>query len=423
MNDEINFDARNMLTEYSLNYRYINSPLWYCYIGLGGKLSQLANYLFCKILDSRLYGEKAKTKSNEDKRIYTDVQMTMERILRDINPNKNYEEKNLASDKGNLMRRVKELEDLNIFYYWKHGDFFIFVMERDIGCWRFYNSKGRVVPKTLRKIVVLAGDMVKYMIDIHKKNNIHVSEEEIRLSYGKFLRKMIGKLNPLVAHSLPIWGDNSLGDYLKKLKESLDGMHEYSGLTQADDFVKKIPPTVARKLEKYIDEAIRRHSKSTEGVMIKQIEKHEVKSLELELVPKDQNIVKKRRERKLKTNIKMPEHLSEPSEPKLYRYDGEVNPFKDAKEFMRYYRAFLTMKFFKSVNFDGYQNDAIYAAQILDILIANKRNDKVFLNGWLSHFCDQKLKGTKAYKTKYTSMKALKETFVEFNPLFPYVDA
>lgn len=424
MNNEVNFEARNMLTEYSLNYRYINSPLWYCYMGLGGKLCQLSNYLFCKILDSMLYGERAKTKSNEGKRIYTDIELTMEDILRDINPQKYLkDEKFLESDKTNIIRRIKELDDLNIFYYWRYADYFVFIMERDVGCWKFYNSKGCVVPKTLKKIVALSGDMITFMIDVTRRNNVNTTEEAIRLSYGKFLKRMISKMNPLIAHALPIWSNESLGEYLEKLKESLKGMSEHGGLIQDESFTKKLPPTVSRKLERYIDKAIQKHSKSTENVMITEIEKQENGSLESELVPKNQNIVKKMRERKKRTKIKMPNVFSLPSEPKMYRYDGEVDPFKDARELMRYYRAFLTMKFSKSVNFDGFENDAPYAAQILDLLIANKRSDKAFLNGWLNHFCEHKLKGAKAYKTKYTSMKILKDTFVEFNPLFPYVAA
>jgi len=423
MNEEVNFEARNKLTEYTLSYRYINSSLWYCYIGLDGKLNQLCNYLFCKILDSRMYGNKANSKINENKRIYNDIEITPEKILRDINPNKySNDEKSLVSDQGNLIRRIRELDDLNIFYYWRCGDYFIFIMERDVGCWKFYNKNGCVTPKTLKKILALSGDMVKFMMDANRRNNIHMSEEEIRVSHGEFLRKMISKMNPLVAYSLPIWAMETLGDYIKSLKESLDGMKSSAGLIQDENFINNLPPSVSKKLEKHINTVMQERSILPEATMIKEIEKNPISSLESELVPENQNIVKKARIRKHNTEFKLPKNIPEPAEVKMYRFDGEVDPFKDTREFMRYYRAFLIMKFSRSIKFDGFQNDAIYAAQILDLLIANKRNDKVFLNGWLNYFYENKLKGLKMYKTKYTSMKALKETFEQFNPLFPYID-
>lgn len=425
MNNDIYFEGRNRLTEYQFNYRLINTPLWYCYIALGGKLSQLSSYLFCRILDSRLYGEKAKTKINEEKRIYTDVGITMESILKDINSVKyaNNEE-TISSDQTNLIRRIKDLDDQNIFYNWKCRDYFVFVMERDVGCWKYYNPKGYVSPKTLKKIIALSGGMIKHMIDLTIKNNVHITEDEIRLSYGKFLKKMVGKLNPLVVHSIPQWNEESLGDYIKKLREELNKMRDSCGVEQDDKFFDNIPLTVSKKLRKYTDQAIEKHAKSSEDTMVKPSEKSKVESLESELVPKNQNVAKQRREkrpRKIK-DVVLPVNASQSSEPKLYRFDGEVNPFKDTKEFMRYYRAFLTMRFYKSVKFDMFRNDANYASEILDMLVSSNRNDKVFLNGWLSHFCEHKLKGTKAYKVKYTSMKALKDTFSEFNPIFPYAE-
>jgi hypothetical protein len=131
-----------------------------------------------------------------------------------------------------------------------------------------------------------------------------------------------------------------------------------------------------------------------------------------ELIPTNPNMVRAKRIKKEK-KIKVKAPIS--NKPKAYTYDGEVSPFKDTLHFMNYYRAFLSNFVNGKVEFDQYASDSIFAAIILDTLIENKRNNKIFLNAWLRYFCDFSLKGQKALKFKYTSMKAFKETFDKFN--------
>ena len=79
--------VRNGLTEYSRNYRSVNPYLMMSYSGLPPFLCKLANILFIYIIKTKLYGEGAKTKGkNEDKRIYTDIELSLEDLLKDFNP-------------------------------------------------------------------------------------------------------------------------------------------------------------------------------------------------------------------------------------------------------------------------------------------------------------------------------------------------
>ena len=133
-------------------------------------------------------------------------------------------------------------------------------------------------------------------------------------------------------------------------------------------------------------------------------------NLEQEIIPDNPNLVKAQR-------IKKDKHITLPTDSKVeaYTYTGNVDPLKNAVHFMKYYRAFLSQCAKGKIKFDQYNIDSIYATQVLDLLQDHNRCNKVFLNAWLRYFCDYRLKGHKAFKTKYTSIKTFKETFEEYN--------
>ena len=132
--------------------------------------------------------------------------------------------------------------------------------------------------------------------------------------------------------------------------------------------------------------------------------------VEQDIIPVNSNLAKRRRKKPV---YKVATETS--SKVEAFDYKGDVDPFKNVPHFMRYYRAFLQVIAQLRVKFDAFDIDSLYASQILDLLQDNNRSNKVFLNGWLLYFCQYKLKGKKASKIKYTSMKAFKETFEEYN--------
>lgn len=134
--------------------------------------------------------------------------------------------------------------------------------------------------------------------------------------------------------------------------------------------------------------------------------------LEDEIIPANPNMVKKQRKKRIKKEVVN----TNSQKVEVYAFSGDVDPFKDAPNFMRYYRSFLGQLIQNNgIVFEPFNVDSIYATQVLDLLHINGRSNKVFLNSWLRYFYEYKLKGEKALKTKYTNLNAFKATFKEYN--------
>jgi len=137
--------------------------------------------------------------------------------------------------------------------------------------------------------------------------------------------------------------------------------------------------------------------------------------IEDDITPKNPNLTRRKGVKKDKPKVVVENIIGvEPLKPKNLVYEGEIDPLRDTKSFMQYYRIFLNQCLNTKVTYDGYGLDSVFATDILDKMIENKKSNLSFLNAWLKWFCDNKLKGDKVGKTKYTSMKALKDTFADF---------
>lgn len=401
MNIDIFNKVRNGLTEYKRAWKWINMPLLLCYISLPRSWSQVAGILLYSILKNKMYGSDAKDREiNEEQRIYSYTETTIEDILKEINPVK-YPDKNIENDKGNLIKIINDLDNDNVFYYWRYRGIYMFIMERDSGVWKYYNSKGCVIPKTMRKIISVYSDMILCMIKFVKNNGITVDRVNIGKSFGKFINKMIKKMNPDVANKVKIWnGKEDIHEYLKVLKEQIKDIKDFEGLNFDDNIITKFPCSVSAELERK---------------MLKEVDMK--KEPMNELIPKNKNIVKVRGKigRPKKEVVVVPRP---PEKPQALRFGVNPDPFRDAPSLMRYYRSFLQDAMKGKVRCDNFESDAVPATEILDKLAEHHRKDKVFLNAWLKDFCDNKLKGDKAIKIKYTSMRVFKETFDQFNLKF-----
>lgn len=407
----MNFDSEtinvigNKLTESNSCYKRVNPNIWIGYYGLPNSLSKLAFIVFSLVLKTKFYGEKAKEKDiDEDRRIYTDISITIEDILNEWDHEKYAKGKDMSSNISNMNKRIRILDDNNVFYCWRYKSVYMFVMERDFRTWKFYNSRGCCIPKTLKKIVCVGNDMITCMIKSIRKTYNDVDKSDIESSFGYFLNRIIDKMNPLVATEVIKWdGKQDVLEYIVQLSNGVKNMEDYKGLLLDDDIFNALPLSLSNKLREEINGGVVK-TKS-------KIEDKKLVSLEQEIIPDNPNLVKPQRVKVIKkTSSNVLDNKVE-----VYKYDGEVYPFKNAVHFIKYYRAFLSQCSSGKTKFDRYDTDTIYATQILDLLQEKSRSNKVFLNSWIRYFYDYRLKGNKMLKTKYTSLKTFKETFEEYN--------
>jgi len=401
----------NKITDLSSGYKRINIYLFAGYCGIIQKaLSKMASIVYGLLLKTKFYGDNAQENSKKDidenKRIYTDIGITMQDILLEWDHEKYSNEHEAAMVISNMNKLIREMDENNIFYCWKYKGIYMFIMERDIRIWKCYNSKACLTPKTLKKIACVGLDMVSCMVrDVRRKCG-DVDKTSIEKSFGHFINGLIDKMNPLVTMEISKWdGNQDISEYLYYLCESVTKIEDFKGLTFAEDIFDKFPYTISKKLKEIMSKE--------ESMKTKQIKNDIVESdLEKEIIPENPNLAKPLRRKRMKL-------ASAPSEKVVaYTFSGDINPFENASHFVNYYRAFL-QQLNKDIRFNSYDTDAIYASQVLDLLKDQGRsNNKVFLMSWIRYFHDFKLKGNKFLKIKYTSIKAFKETFNEYVPRF-----
>ena len=133
-----------------------------------------------------------------------------------------------------------------------------------------------------------------------------------------------------------------------------------------------------------------------------------------DLIPKNP-IVNKRTRIKREHVVKVSDQQSTPLIPEARTFSEIADPFKDARAFVEYYRACISLFAGCRVKFELYEIDCPEAASIMDILIGQGKTDKNYLTAWFRYFFDNKLKGHKILKSKFTSLKAVRETLVKFD--------
>lgn len=400
--DPISPSKINVVTEHKENYKLISLFLMDSYNGLHPSLlSKLSHVIFNLIIYNKMY-RNANNKNyslEEDKRIYSNMLITPESILKRLAPSKyQFADKNMSNDISNLMSRIQTLDDYNIFYTWRYKQpyTYVFILERDVGCWKYYNSSAFVTPKTLKKIVRSGKCIIDTMIKLETKKNREVDKEDIEKSFGNFLNKMIDKMNPSVIAELSKWVDTAnIYEYLVRLLSDLKSLDDFQGQIIAADFLNKLPESVRKEI-------LNRKTK----------EKKDMDPfLELELIPQNENITSKRSYRKTKS---IPQIKSEPSNNEARSFTT-INPFDNALSFLKFYRSVIRSQD-SSAQFYSIESETPNAQVVLDTLIKNNRNeDKKFLKMWIYNFLATVLKGNNASKTDKTSMKSFLSTFLVFN--------
>ncbi|MFA5313374.1 MAG: hypothetical protein WC375_08700 [Methanomassiliicoccales archaeon] len=409
----VNHKARNDLTEYQKNYRLYSPFLMDCYTGLQPySLASLSVSLFCRILGNKWYAKShEKDKLSENKRIYSNVYLSMDTLLQYDDP-VGYvlsTEKERRYNSNNLAERIKKLCDGNVFYCWIYRQPFsrIFVMEREFASWKYYNANGCVTPKTVRKIVNSAKGMIETMEKIEKSRGRsvnHQDEGEIESSFGYFVNSIMGKMNNSVMACLPLWtGQGSVFVYLDELKEILKGMGDFEGLVESNDFRRRLPPSLRDKL----------HDAETKEANYMADRRKHMQSIESEIVPSNQNLTRNRKSRQSKKHVTATT-TTDRIMPELEEFPG-VDPFDNCNDFITLYQT-VVRHFKDQAVFYEYDIERAEAMRIMDMLKDAKRSgNRHYLVYWFRYFVDNKLKGNHAMKLDKTSLSSLRSTFEEYN--------
>lgn len=392
MSSKIQNEIRSRLTEHETNYKRCNLNLIGSYNGLyPSSLSKLSIAIFTQLLSNKMYHKKESRfyDQSEEKRIYTSVPITPSILLENCHPVKyRLEKSDVSNDIGNLVKRIGELDDNNVFYVWRlgHPKNYMFVLERDIGLWKYYNPSAYVTPKTIRKILLSAKGMTNSMLDALQDQNEKLTIHDVRKSFCSFVDRIVSKMNPEVIKSLPIWGeDRGYRDYLNELNKTIATLSPYDGLEEDEQFYERVPLMVQQKSL----------PKKTS------INSHE--ELSMELAPKNEDLTKPKAKKKEKIITQ---------EQKLETFKL-IEPLKNVKSFFQYYRSMILYRN-NNAKFHTYEIELGNAAVILDI-IKESGHGSDFLSAWINYYFDTKLKGDYAEKQEKTSLKAFKETFEEYN--------
>jgi len=394
----------NIVTEHKEKYKQINLFLTDSYNGLNpSSLSKLAHVIFNLIMYNKMHWKPNHKyySLEEDRRIYSNILISPEDVLRRISPAKySVKNKKVANDVSNLTSRIQDLEDDNIFYVWRYKQPFtyLFIMERDVGCWKYYNSEAFVTPKTLKKVVRAGKCIISTMVKLEGKRQRSINKPDIENSFGNFLNRLIDKMNPSVIPELSRWVEKAnIYQYLSRLSADLRPIDDYEGQVIAPDFLDHLPVPVRNEINKKTKTKTKTKGKGDNMNM---------SSLEMDLVPKDENITKARKTRKSKPK----DALS----PKAVPFKI-TDPFKNSLSLVKYYRSVV-----KSQNpeakFYTLASEVSDAQVVLDTLIKSKRDgDLKFLKMWIYNHVAVGLKGNNIYKPEKTTMKEFLETFSSFN--------
>jgi hypothetical protein len=400
---KLNPSKVNDLTEMAqTGYKLYSTNLIDLYNGLHpASLSKIAHILFSCVLTNKIYKKPdAKGYSDdESKRIFTSILVQPKDLAKRINPVKYLDvENDIENDISNILKRLDELEEQNIFYMWrlKSPSTYIFVMERDASSWKYYNPNGYIYPKSLKKIVRLAKSMIETMMHLDKQRNRKTTRIEVENSYGEFINKLICKMNPVVCEKLTKWNEGiNIFSYTSCLLGELRQMADFEGCTYDKMFANRLPEHIRNKIIKLNKEVV---------VNIDAL------TLENDLVPSNGNLVKAKstRSRSPKTaNI-------EPLKAELHEVK-RCDPFKNPTELTKYYRSLLRV-YNSETRFYDFSSEVILAGDVLDTLIKNGRNNNIkFLNAWIRFYSINGLKGNNIFKEEKTSIRAIGQTFDSYN--------
>jgi hypothetical protein len=403
MTSDKEYMVKSSFTDIDSRGIYSNPDLISAYMALPNMQPRLAGSLFTAICKEVRY-ESGGVKDGYDF-LSNIFPITIDSILMEVRSVAYSEGKKIENDRKNYRAQLADLHRGNVFYMWKCGKFYIFFMDREIRSWLYYNKNGCVLPKTIIKILLRARDMINDMIKFHADINSHYKISEIESSFGVFLNIMIDKMYHCIATGLPRWDNTKhVGEYMDELMLKMETLNPQDGLVEADDFRDRLPASVRENLAK---------REARGGYMISNIEK------DIGVTGKAANLAKTPRKKRQPKNNKSDKDTHEQTKPEKTRYDKSINPFHDAHSLMEYYKASLQHLSGKiNIPLGDIQVDSRCALEIIDLLRLSNLENKQFLNEWIKYFFEQKLKGEKIFKSKYTALSVFRYTFEAYKETY-----
>ena len=425
--DPTDNEARNLLTEAENSYKQINPAYWACLAGLGN-LSPLSQVILISILGNKFYGSRVGV--TESTRIYNTSYQSADVLLKNLYPGKYNDNgrfesgRDVFQDHSNIRKKIKDLDENNIFYFWNYDGSYIFFMERDIGSWKIYNPSGVVTPKTIKKIINSVDGIIEAMALSVGKTGRSINRENIRHSLGKFIDRLIKKCDKSVSCIFPDF-DKSVGlhKYIEETKMTIEKIDNYEGLTEDATFRNRLPMSVSGNLVKMQKKKTKedKEIKSVIDTPPPTLEKSSEASLMDDLIPKNGNLCKnkgvaaKKSISKPKKNIARPPRESD-STMEILGYGNDLDPFSSAPCLVQFCWACIRTYSGTGPNFESIDSAVADAGKILDTLIEiNRSQDREFLRSWMESYVMYELKGNKSQNKKYTSMQALSKNLPKYN--------
>jgi len=388
-NEQLKQNGRNELTEHSINYRLINPNLLQCYAALSpATMVKLSICLFQTFIKSKKYDAD----ELEQRRIYMNEPITADFILYECYPGKyQVDNRDPKIDYSNLAKALKKIDEMNVFYMWAYktrpSTKMIFIIERDIGIWKFYNPNACVPPKTIMKILNCAPGMMDSM-----ERAVQESERpSIERSMCKFLSGMILKMHPSISSKIARYNGERVDEYIERLLKEIAKLDNFEGLSEHETFTKNIPVSISSLL-------IEKRSQAEKVPSGQAKTREEVMSA---IIPNDADLVRK----------KVQKVKSKPVQVKAdFIPFKEVHPFDDVNSFIKFYRA-CVRQIHSNAMFYGPETERNAAAKILDTLIdEGLSGNERFLKGWICHYARTHLRGSNAKNRDKTTLKAFADT-------------
>ena len=399
----------NELTEVETGYKLFNLNLVDLYNGLHpAQLSKLAHVLFSCLMYNKMHKKPDAKGYSEDeaKRIFTSISAQPTDLAKRIHPVKYADGSNAVdTDISNILKRLDELDALNVFYIWrfKQPYTFMFVMERDVSSWKYYNPNGCLYPKSLRKVLRLAKSMIDTMENLEGYRGRDVIRLEIEKSFGEFINRLIEKMHKAVASSLPKWDETkNIFSYASDLMSELKKLDDHAGCEYDELFTSRLPEPIKNRVLKL-----------NKGANMN------AEQLTAELVPANGNIVKHKIE---KDTLKTKRKTSIPEDGAIFMPEQfefkELTPFKNPTQLTKFYRAFLKM-YNNETTFYSFASEVIWAAELLDKMMSNGKNENLdYLKAWIRFYLLNYLKGNAVLNCDKTSIKEFGKTFDAYNKVY-----
>jgi len=396
--------VHNSVTDIDNRGAYINPPYFMSLQGLPHNMSRVGNIILGLICEGLRYSYGQVM--NGYGFISNVNPVTVDTILSNAKSKSYADGKKIEYDRRNYRSHIRAIHDNNIYYVWKCGKFYIFIMERELRSWLIYNDKGCVTPNSIIKIITRARGIINDMIKFHIKSGSYKKINEIESEFGFFINGLIHKMNPLVAsQGLIMWDKKKhIHEYLGELLEKLEVMDKFEGLHVSDKYLLNLP-------------------EFTREYVIKKNGDCDMKiDLEKAIAPdgEDANMVVKKKKRKPRGASKVKKTKVSKGAPETERFNNEsINPFDSGGSMTEYYRARIEQLSGRAnIRFQDTVVDNRVGVEVLDLLKTYKLVNKAFLNDWIEYFYKNNLKGNKVLKAEYNAMSAFRYTFERFKDTY-----